>query len=145
MQFVLDASVVTKWYVPEVLGDKAVKLKKFIEEKARPVAVPRYFFIEIANILWKKTSLTKELSRRDAQSIFFSIQDLPLYIIEDRELLLKAIELALDYSISVYDALYLAAALDSRATLVTADSALAKRFAHSNMKKHVLSLADFDQ
>lgn len=143
MHFVLDPSVVVKWYVSENLTDAAVRLKKKIEEESQLVAVPQFFFVESANILWKKSSLTKELSRNDAKGIYSRILDLPFHVIEDEELLLKALNLASDYSVSVYDAMYLACVIHSKAVLITADSALARRFASSSLHKHVAYLAEF--
>ena len=131
-----------KWYIPEVLTDEAVKLKKEVQKQSSLVAVPRIFFAESANILWKKSSLTKELPRSDVKGIFSRILDLPFHILEDEDVLLKALDLALHYSITVYDGLYLASALYFKAMLVTADSKLVRRI-RPKMRKHILFLGDF--
>lgn len=142
MHFVLDPSVVIKWYVSENLTDAAVSLKKRIEMESRLVAVPQFFFLELASILWKKSSLLKELSKADAKGIYSRILDLPFHIIEDKELLLKALNLAFDYAVSVYDAMYLACVVHSKAVLVTADSSFAKRFVDSNLCSQVRYLGE---
>ena len=144
MSFVLDPSVVIKWYVPEVLMEAAARLREEIEERSRPVAVPRFFFVESANVLWKKSSLIKELSRSDAKGIYSRILDSPFHIVEDEALLLKALDLSLDHSVSVYDGLYLACALQCKAVLVTADAVLVKRFTHSGLSKHIVFLKEFE-
>ena len=140
MHFVLDPSVVIKWYVSENLTEAAVHLKERIEKESRLVAVPQFFFLESANILWKKSSLMKELSRNDAKGIYSRILDLPFHVIEDRELLLKALNLAFDHSISLYDAMYLACVIHSKALLVTADTSFSQRFTHSNLRHQVKHL-----
>ena len=144
MHFVLDPSVVIKWYVSENLTDAALHLREQIEEKSQLVAVPRFFFLESASILWKKASLIKELSASDAKGIFSRILDLPFQVIEDDDLLLKALALALEYSISIYDAMYLACVIYSKAVLVTADSAFERRFSHSSLRKQIRHLAEFN-
>ena len=83
MDFVLDPSVVIKWYVSENLSDAAFRLQGQIEEKSQLIGVPRFFFVESANILWKKSSLLKELSRHDAKGIYSRILDLPFHVIEE--------------------------------------------------------------
>ena len=142
MAFVLDSSVVCKWYVPEVLGDAALRLRDLIESESRSVAVPRFFFVESANILWKKASLKNELSRSDAKGIYSRILDLPFHVVDDDDLLLQALNLSLDHSISVYDGLYLACAIHSRARLVTADTVLARRLGGH---EHIMHLSEFSK
>ncbi len=142
MHFVLDPSVVIKWYVPEILADEATLLKDRIRKESLLVAVPELFFVESANVLWKKSRLRKELSRRDAETIYSRIAELPFHRIQDPELLSEAVDLAFQYSVSVYDAVYLACALRFKAVLITADLSFVQRFLNSKMKRHILSLVD---
>ena len=141
MNYVLDSSVVLKWYVHEVLADKALVLKERLEKEY--VAVPEFFFVESANILWKKVLLKKELSSDDAKGIYSRVRGLSFHVIKDEELLLRALDLALDYSLSVYDGLYLACMLQSKAILVTADTVLVQRLKGSSFHEHVLHLDQF--
>ena len=143
MDFVLDPSVVIKWYVSENLSDAAFRLQKQIEEKSQLVGVPRFFFVESANILWKKSSLLKELSRHDAKGIYSRILDLPFHVIEDDAILLKALDLSFDHGVSIYDAMYMACVLYSKAILVTADSTFVRRFSGSTLSQHVIHLSEF--
>ncbi len=142
MHLVLDPSVVIKWYVPEVLTVEADRLKERIRKESRLVAVPQLFLVESANVLWKKSRLRKELSRRDAETIYSRIVELPFHRMEDQELLPEALDLAFQYSISVYDAIYLACALHYKAVLITADISFVRRFENSSMRQCVTSLAD---
>ena len=145
MNLVLDPSVVIKWYVPETLTGAAVRLKEQIETKSKLVAVPALFFVESANVLWKKSCLAKELSGRDAYAIYSRIMDLPFHVVEDREVLAQAMDLASENAISVYDALYVASAIHLKATLVTADAALVRRLASSSAKRFVAFLSDYSE
>ena len=143
MNFVLDSSVVLKWYIHEVLTDQAMRLKDHLESQSQYVAVPEFFFVESANILWKKAFLKKELLRNDAKGIYSRVLDLSFHVIEDEKMLLHALDLALDHAVSVYDGLYLACSVYTKAILVTADSALVRRLEGSTLRKSVMFLAEF--
>ncbi len=144
MNLVLDASVVIKWYLHEDLLESALRLKEQIKERSAIVAVPRFFFVEAANVLWKNVTLRKDdLKRSDAKGIFSRILDLPLHILEDDEILLRALDLSMEQKLTIYDGMYLAGALRFNATLITADAALVKRLAGSTMAHCVKYLGDF--
>ena len=142
MSLVLDSSVVIKWFIPESLEDNAVRLKERIERLSESVAVPRFFFVEAANVLWKKAALRKDMSRTDAQGILSRILDLPMTVLEDDEVLLRALDISLGHRLSVYDSMYLASALRLKATFITADSVLVKKLAGSTLASHVSYLGD---
>jgi predicted nucleic acid-binding protein len=142
VNLVLDASVILKWYTHETLKEQAVALRERVLKEAVSVAVPRFFFVEAANILWKKARLRKDLTREDAKGIFSRILDLPLNILEDDEILLRALDLSLDHSLSIYDSMYLAGALRFKAVLITADEALKNRLARSTLSRHIKYLGD---
>lgn len=142
MNLIVDSSVVIKWYTHENLQKQAAALRERITEESISVAVPRFFFVEAANILWKKSSLLKDLSRADAKGIFWRILDLPLQVLEDDEILLRALDLSMDHSLSIYDSMYMASALRFKATLVTADSVLVKRLAGSSLAGRISFLGD---
>jgi predicted nucleic acid-binding protein len=143
MNLVLDASVVIKWYIYEDLLEPALRLKEKIRDGTTSVAVPRFFFVETANVLWKRVILRKDdLKRSDAKGIFSRILDLPLHVLEDDEILLRALDLSMDHALSIYDGMYLASALRFKATLITADAVLVKRLAGSAMAHHIKYLGD---
>ncbi len=143
MNLILDTSVVIKWYIRENLEENAVCLKSRVEDEKIQVAVPRFFFIESANVLWKKYTIRKDIDKMDAKGIFSRILDLPFKIIEDDDVLLKALSIALENSLSIYDALYLASALHFKAKFITADIALVKQLSKSSLQDHIISLSDF--
>ncbi len=120
-----------------------MRLKARIEDERLQTAVPRFFFVEAANVLWKKSVIRKDLERVDAKGIFSRILDLPLKIIEDDDVLLKALSIALENSLSIYDALYVASALHFKAKFVTADQALVKQLYKSPLKSHVAYLNEY--
>ena len=62
MNLVIDASVLIKFYVPEILSDKAEELLIRVEHGDVVLLAPDLIYPEVGNILWKKQR-TKELER----------------------------------------------------------------------------------
>ena len=119
----LDASVILKWYFEENLSEDARELRRWIQHEGIGVAIPDYFFIEAANVLWKKTVLLKEVRRIEAWEIFREIRKLPFQIIPVQEILTSVFQFISQHKISVYDGIYLITAHELGAKLITADSA----------------------
>jgi len=81
---------------------------------------------ECLNAIWKHTNLLKDLSPKEAS---LAIEDLTklyddLVIAPTRELKDQAMHIAITQNIPVYDALFIAAAQKTSATLLTADKKL---------------------
>lgn len=55
MKYVVDASVVVKWYVPEIYCDESIRLL----EGGNELHVPELLLPEFSNIIWKKSAATK--------------------------------------------------------------------------------------
>lgn len=128
---VVDASVGIKLLVEEELSDAAESL--FMVAASSPDArayVPDLFFVECANVLWKYV-LRHGYSRRDALRNLSELQSLHLVRIPTPTLTEAALRIAIDLSVSVYDACYVAAADSVDAPLVTADERLIGRLARS--------------
>ncbi len=124
MRWVVDASVVLKWYVPEADSQSAVKwLYAAGEGKAKLVA-PDLIRVEMADVLWRKYR-SKELSLAEVRAIVRAIaENLPVQVVENQVLVPGALEIAAACNITVYDGLYLALAVATEAKLVTADMKL---------------------
>ena len=144
MNLVLDPSVVIKWYIPEVLSREAVSLKEWIVDSGAIIMEPELFYIESANVIWKKSTLRKEISRSNAKSIFTEIMSLPFQTVPDRNIITIAYETATLFSVTVYDAIYLACAYKFQGKFLTADRALSKRLTGSALEKLILPLEDFE-
>ena len=83
---------------------------------------------ESLNAIWKHTRIHRDLEMEEAES---AIQDLTkiydaMNILETRELSNEAAEISLTKGITIYDSLYIAAAMKLKATLYTADQKLCK-------------------
>src|SRR6266568_3384192 len=97
--YVVDASVVVKWFVPEVHSESAVR---FLDPDFH-LLVPDLLFPEIGNTLWKKIR-RGSLIEDDAMAIISALDKVPLHVQSSAELLPVALGLANSLDRSVYDA-----------------------------------------
>ena len=117
--FVVDASVVVKWFVPEIHSDAARRLLTLPHEYAAPALL----FAEAANTIWKKIR-RKELTAEDGQRLVADIGRIAVETVSCRALAGDAHALANATGRTVYDAMYLALAVRLGTRLITADDRL---------------------
>jgi len=118
--YVLDASVVVKWFSGrgEADLDKALKLREEILEGSCSVYVPDLLFYELSNVLrYHPGSAPEDVG--EAVASLFDMGFQPRRPAE--ESLFRAVELGFEHNVTVYDAAYLALAEIEDCTLVTAD------------------------
>ena len=142
MNLVMDASVLIKFYVPEILSDRAERLLAKVEKKDIDLLAPDLIYPEAGNILWKKQRL-KELTRSEVEEITDAILSLPLKIESSQPLLPLALDIAVAYGITVYDALYVSLAKVYETTMMTADRKLADALAKTDLKDSVTWLGSY--
>ena len=106
---VVDASVAVKWYLNEEHGDKALRLLSSDFE----LIVPHLFFAEVGNVLWKQRR-RGEIEDDLIADILAALDKVPCEVRADRLLLPMAMKLATGLDRTVYDSLYLAAAIGHR-------------------------------
>lgn len=119
---VVDASVVTKWFVNEAGTDRALALREdHISGKVLLVA-PELLFIEVLNALRYKDQKEKELEivNRTLWEFQFHLERTNAYLLR------QATRLALEHNVTLYDALYAALAHVHGCPLITADRKLSK-------------------
>ena len=133
--FVVDASVAVKWFIPEVHSDVA----ELLLDENFDLAVPRLFFSEFGNILWKKFT-RDELSHEDVVDAARGLRSAMLIPVPDEWLLDAAIALACELKHPVYDCLYLALTDSLETAVVTADQKFANKVADP---ARVVFVADF--
>ena len=117
--FVVDASVVVKWFVPEIHSEAARRLLVLPHE----YVAPDLLFAETANTIWKKIR-REELTAEQGQQLVADIGRIAVQTISSRALSEDAHALANATRRTVYDSMYVALAvrLDTRA--ITADERL---------------------
>ena len=136
MNLVIDASVLIKFYVPEILSDKAEELLNRVAQGDVMLLAPDLIYPEVGNILWKKQRM-KELTRPEVEEITDAIVSLPLNIEASKLLLPLAIDIGIAYRITVYDALYISMARVYETKMITADRKLADAMAKTDLKEYV--------
>ncbi|MEI7832784.1 MAG: type II toxin-antitoxin system VapC family toxin [bacterium] len=104
------------------------------------VYVPDLFFTECSNILWKCVNRGL-LPREDADNNCQILLELSLPTTTGIELMPRALSLACEYSISAYDATYLALAEKLKIPLLTADNRFAAAMVNSPYQ--VIALDNF--
>ena len=142
MNLVIDASVLIKFYVPEILSDRAERLLAKLEKKDIDLLAPDLIYPETGNALCKKQRL-KELTRSEVEEITDAILSLPLKIESSQPLLPLAVDIAITYGITVYDASYLSLAKVYETTLITADRKLVDVLAKTDLKDSVIWLGSY--
>jgi predicted nucleic acid-binding protein len=121
---VVDASVVIKWFVPEVHSDAARRLLEYSHQ----YVAPDLLFAETANAIWKKVR-RGELSSRHGQRLVTDLGRVAVETVSCRALAADAHALATRIGRTVYDAMYLTLAVQLETRLITADERLARALA----------------
>lgn len=124
--YVVDTSVVLKWFVEsgEAYTKQAKALRESFFRGDCELTAPQFLVLELANAL----KAGRRFSSNEIGEILRSFRELGLKL---RELgwttLSSAAEIASACDAAVYDSYFLALALESEATLVTADEAFARK------------------
>lgn len=117
--FVVDASVVVKWFVPEIHSGAARHLLALPHE----YVAPDLLFAETANTIWKKVR-RKELTAEEGQGLVADINRIAVETVSCRALAEDAHALANATGRTVYDCMYLALAVRLNTRSITADDRL---------------------
>lgn len=121
MKYVLDASVVIKWFVKEEDSEVAIELLNEYNEGKCEIAVPDLLIYEVANVL----RYNPRFSHADTLRCIQSIHNLDLDIVDLTEIIVEfALRISYERKISFYDALYVAVAREIGYEFITADENL---------------------
>jgi predicted nucleic acid-binding protein len=125
--WVVDASVGIKLFVPEEYSSEVLSFfKPSSSDEPDDIFVPDLFYAECANILWKYVHRVG-YPFSEAKKDIAELKKINLITVSSVQLMEKALELALEWDITTYDACYLALADQLKAPLLTADEKLLKR------------------
>ena len=128
---VIDASVAAKWLLPargETLTDEALSLLGLYAKGGVRFIVPDLFWAELGNILWKAVRQGRR-TKAAAELAIAAIKDRKLPSVPSQMLLDHAFAIATAFDRTLYDSLYVALAVDSKAYLITVDEKLANALA----------------
>jgi predicted nucleic acid-binding protein len=123
---VVDASVIVKWFIPEVGAAPAKALLATADE----LIAPELARIEVASALIRK-GIRRELAGADVASAlgawFRAVADGQVFLLPNADDLEAAAKVALELQHPLPDCLYLAAAERFGVALITADRAFVRR------------------
>lgn len=142
MNLVIDASVLIKCYVPEILSERTERLLADVEKGHIDLSAPDLIYLEAGNILWKKQRL-KELTRPEVGEITSAILSLPLKVEASRPLLPLALDIAIVYRITVYDAIYVSLTKVFETKLITADRKLVDVLGKTDLEDSIIWLGSY--
>ncbi len=114
--YVLDASVVIKWFLPEPDAEAARRLRREDLE----CEAPDLLLLEVPNVLWKyviRGTLDLEIAKEAVEALALA----PIRLRTAESLFADAFRIAIQTRRSVYDCTYLSLAIQASCPLVTAD------------------------
>ncbi len=129
--FVLDASVAVKWAIPsarEPLTHESLRLLTRYVSGEIEFIVPDIFWAEVGNVLWKGAR-QRRWRQEEAEAVVSDMKARAFGTVSSVVLLQEALGIAFTYDRAVYDCMYVALAVQSRADLITADERLANALA----------------
>ena len=118
--YVLDASVMIKWFIPEIYWEQASRLQRYSESCLH---TPDFAQLECTSILSKKVR-RNEIKINESNQIQELLLQMPVQMHSWQNLLLDAGQIAHETYRSVYDCLYLVLAKKINGRMVTADKKL---------------------
>ncbi|MCU0551636.1 MAG: type II toxin-antitoxin system VapC family toxin [Leptolyngbya sp. Prado105] len=123
LRYVIDTNIAIKLFIPDPLSAKAEALFLHLQNPQTQFFIPDLFYIEFTNVLWKYVR-ANQFSAEQATLALDRIRAFPLDATPTKSLISEAMQVSLNYSISAYDACYIALSQRMNAPLLTLDSRL---------------------
>ncbi len=138
-RYVIDASVVVKWFIEENDSEKAENIRVAFIKKEIVLICPPLLQFEVLNALKYSGLFTKAELLVAADSV----ENYPfaLQVIKG-EVQAKMVEISVDHELSMYDAAYLSLAISEKEPLITADDKLERKLP-AELKNVVKPLSAF--
>lgn len=131
---VLDACVGIKLFLEEQHSPEVERLvEAAVQDKGGSLFVPDLFFVECANVLWKRVR-RGEFPESTALKYLAHLHGLALPATPTSDLMERALQLACQCGISAYDGCYAALAEQLGIPLLTADERLVGLLANTGVK-----------
>src|SRR4051812_21205370 len=123
MRYVLDASVGLKWGLTEPDSDKAIRLRDDFRNQVHELIAPDSFTLEVAHAL---TKAERQGKIPDAETLWLDVMTTCPDLHPSLPLMLRALKIASQARIGVYDCLYVALAEREGCDFLTADDRLVR-------------------
>lgn len=138
MNYVLDASVSVKWYIPEIYEQEATRLLK----GGHRIHVPELVLPEFSNIIWKKVR-RGEITGDEGERIVTALARQRWTIHPHKRIIKSAYTGAEATGQTVYDWTYLALAISLSCEFVTADEKFYRTLGTTSFKTNLKWIGDF--
>jgi predicted nucleic acid-binding protein len=89
MKYVIDSSVATKWVLPEVHSDKALRLRDQFVSGVHKLVAPEVFSVEVAHAL-TRAERQGRIAIGDAEVLWADVMTTPLTLARSAVLLTRA-------------------------------------------------------
>jgi predicted nucleic acid-binding protein len=117
---ILDTSVAVAWYLPEPWAAPAREWRRRLMQGELELLVPQLHWYEFGNVL-RKYVVLRDLDPAAAEAVYALHLECPLRRLDPPpQALLRT---ALDYGATLYDAVYIALAVENQVRLLTAERA----------------------
>lgn len=130
--YVVDASVVAKWFFEEAHRGAALRL---LNERDR-LHAPDFLLLEFDSVVWQRIG-RKELPAPEGNRIRRLLRTIPVEMHSFHSLLDSAFGIAVETRQSTYDCLYLSLAVSLHCSMVTADRKFWQAIAGGPFAVHV--------
>jgi predicted nucleic acid-binding protein len=130
---VFDTSALLRLFIPD--GPVPEGAERALRAAARGTAsllIPELALAEAGQVLHKEV-MRRVLRQAEAVELLQDLLDLPLQLFSHKPLLPRALELAQELDVTVYDTLFLALAEKYDASLITADEEMRKAAARLSL------------
>jgi predicted nucleic acid-binding protein len=131
--YILDASVVAKWFLEEEYSDIALDIRESFVDGKVGIAVPDLILYELANTLKYKGFNVNDVKKALRTLFWMRLR----IITPTKSVIESAVDLAFKHDVSFYDSYYLALAKELAYTLITVDTKFYNKTKHSGMVEHI--------
>lgn len=128
LRCVIDANVGIKRFIADPLTPKVNQLLAHSNISDAEIYIPDLFYIEVTNIFWKYVRAGM-YTAAEVQADLATLKSLSLRVVSTAELMEEAVNIAIAYGISAYDASYVALSHRVSSPLLTLDQRLVNTLA----------------
>ncbi|MCC6973767.1 MAG: type II toxin-antitoxin system VapC family toxin [Anaerolineae bacterium] len=117
--YIVDASVVIEYLIT---GPYTPNVQAFFNQIASTdrLTIPEFCLLECTNVIWKRVRFSG-MSRRDAEELLRALRTLKLRRAPMKRMLDRALDIALNNTLAVYDSGYIALSLHYGYPLISID------------------------
>lgn len=130
LRCIIDANVGIKQFIADPLTPKVNQLLAHSNISNTEIYIPDLFYIEVTNIFWKYVRAGM-YTAVEVQADLATLKSLSIRVVSTAELMEEAVNIAIAYGISAYDASYVALSHRVSAPLLTLDQRLVNTLANA--------------